>query len=115
MTWTGGTYSVSPNGNALRFATLYNFYFDANSAPTTANATLGLFKPGVAGDPASIAIAAQGPSSLFAATDFNHDGATNAADLAVLLGNWGGTGTGDLNGDGVINAADLAILLAAWN
>jgi len=115
VTWTGGTYSVSANGNALRFATLYNFYFDANSAPTTANATLGLFKPGAAGDPNSIAIAAQGPSSTFAPTDFNQDGFTNAADLAVLLGNWGGAGTGDLNGDGVVNAADLASLLAAWN
>ena len=46
-------------------------------------------------------------------TDFNNDGNTNAADLSILLGGWGGSGA-DLNGDSFVNAADLAILLSAW-
>jgi hypothetical protein len=46
-------------------------------------------------------------------TDFNNDGNTNAADLSILLGGWGGSGA-DLNGDNFVNAADLAILLSAW-
>ncbi|MDA1008400.1 MAG: hypothetical protein O2800_05285, partial [Planctomycetota bacterium] len=49
VTWTGATFATTPNGNALRFATLYNFRFDANRAPIAANGTLGLFKPGAAG------------------------------------------------------------------
>jgi len=47
--------------------------------------------------------------------DLNGDGAVNAADLAVLLGQWGAAGSADLNGDGIVDAADLAALLGAWS
>ncbi|RLS66596.1 MAG: hypothetical protein DWH97_03625 [Planctomycetota bacterium] len=46
--------------------------------------------------------------------DLNSDGFVNAADLAMLLGNWGNAGVGDINGDSVVNAADVTILLGAW-
>ncbi|MCE2884071.1 MAG: plastocyanin/azurin family copper-binding protein [Planctomycetaceae bacterium] len=46
--------------------------------------------------------------------DINGDGSVNAADLAGLLGNWGGTGPTDLDRDGTTGASDLATLLAAW-
>ncbi len=39
----------------------------------------------------------------------------NAADLAILLGSWGGPGIADLNCDGTVDAADLAILLGSWS
>ena len=48
--------------------------------------------------------------------DFDNDGIVGAADLAILLGNWGpceGCPV-DFNGDGVVNAADLAQVLGAW-
>ncbi|MFO0829538.1 MAG: hypothetical protein U0572_15475 [Phycisphaerales bacterium] len=48
------------------------------------------------------------------ASDFNLDGITDAADLAILLGAWGSTGLTDLNADGTTDAADLAVLLGAW-
>jgi len=48
--------------------------------------------------------------------DANADGATDAADLSVLLGNFGnaaaGPAFGDFNGDGQCNNADLSVLLA---
>ncbi|MFO0829412.1 MAG: hypothetical protein U0572_14840 [Phycisphaerales bacterium] len=47
-------------------------------------------------------------------SDLNGDSVVNAADLAILLGNWGGSGPGDLDGDNTVNGADLAILLGAW-
>ncbi|MBX3355435.1 MAG: agmatine deiminase family protein [Phycisphaeraceae bacterium] len=47
-------------------------------------------------------------------TDLDGNGVTDGADLAILLGQWGGSGTADLNGDGTVNGADLAILLGAW-
>jgi subtilisin family serine protease len=52
-----------------------------------------------------------------AASDVNFDGLVNAADLAVMLGNWGPTPTfvrSDLNADGEVNAQDIAILLSNW-
>jgi hypothetical protein len=46
--------------------------------------------------------------------DLNGDGQVNAADLAILLGQWGGPGTADFDGNGTVAAADLAFLLASW-
>jgi hypothetical protein len=47
-------------------------------------------------------------------TDLNGDAQTNAPDLALLLGAWGGSGLGDVDGSGVVDASDLAVLLGAW-
>lgn len=52
--------------------------------------------------------------ALVCPADLTGDGLVNGADLAIVLGNWGGAGLGDLNGDGEVNAADLAVLLGAW-
>jgi hypothetical protein len=48
------------------------------------------------------------------AADLNDDLATDAADLAVQLANWGNSGAGDLDGNGFVDGADLAGLLGAW-
>ena len=46
--------------------------------------------------------------------DLNSDGQVNAQDIAILLGNFGGTGVGDINADGAVGAQDLAALLSAF-
>ena len=46
--------------------------------------------------------------------DLNGDNRVNAQDVAILLGSWSLSGTGDFNGDGSVNSPDLAILLGAW-
>ena len=46
--------------------------------------------------------------------DLDGNGEVNGADLAQLLGNWGGKGVGDVNGDGSIDGADLSLLLGSW-
>jgi len=46
--------------------------------------------------------------------DLNGDCSVNGNDLALLLGNWGGSGTGDINSDGVVGAEDLSIMLNNW-
>jgi len=116
VTWSGGTYSQSTTSNALRFATMYNFWFDADQPPQVVNATIGLFKPGSAGAPTSVNVVSKGPSAPPTnPADLNGDGVVAAEDLAILLSNWGGTGNGDLNRDGIINAEDLTALLSAWS
>jgi len=45
--------------------------------------------------------------------DLDASGEVNAADLATLLGAWGGPGA-DLDGDGTTSASDLAAMLGAW-
>lgn len=46
--------------------------------------------------------------------DLDGNGTVDGADLAILLGQWGGAGTADIDGSGVVDGADLAILLGAW-
>lgn len=44
--------------------------------------------------------------------DINLDGIVDAADLGLLIGNFGTMNeTGDINGDGVVDAADLGLLI----
>lgn len=49
--------------------------------------------------------------------DINHDGSVNLTDLAILLSQFGSTGTGlsaDINGDNAVDLTDLATLLARF-
>jgi hypothetical protein len=47
--------------------------------------------------------------------DLNGDATVDAADLAILLGEWGRKGPfGDLSYDTAVDAEDLALLLGAW-
>lgn len=46
--------------------------------------------------------------------DFDHDGIVGGSDLAVILGNWSGSGNGDIDGNGNVDGVDLATLLSAW-
>jgi hypothetical protein len=55
ITWNSETFAQNQNANAIRFGTLYNFRFDADQPPQTANATVGFFKTG---SPMTVAIQA---------------------------------------------------------
>lgn len=112
VSWNTDTFASNPNANALRWGTLYNFGFVSNQSPMSGNVTIGLFRsnttvPGEAYVPAVPPPLCDG--------DTNGDNVVNAADLSVLLSNFGGAafgaGSGDLNNDGQCNSADLSILL----
>ena len=46
ITWNSETFAQNQNANAIRYATLYNFRFDADQPPQAASATVGFFKTG---------------------------------------------------------------------
>ena len=46
ITWSSETLAQNQNANAIRYGTLYNFRFDADQPPQSANATVGYFKTG---------------------------------------------------------------------
>ena len=48
--------------------------------------------------------------------DLYADGIVNAADLSILLSQWGGgaNSTADLNRDGIVGAQDISLLLDGW-
>ena len=57
VTWSTETFATNQNANAIRWGTLYNFRFDADQPPQTANATVGYFKTG---SPMTVEIEAPG-------------------------------------------------------
>ena len=58
LTWSSETFAVNPNGNAIRWGTLYNFRFDSDRPPQPSNATIGFFKTG-----SPVVVPIQGPTS----------------------------------------------------
>jgi hypothetical protein len=46
ITWNSETFAQNQNANAIRWGTLYNFRFDADQPPESADATVGFFKTG---------------------------------------------------------------------
>lgn len=47
VSWETDLYSIDPQANAIRWGTMYNFWFDADAPPTAiSHAQLTLFKPG---------------------------------------------------------------------
>jgi len=60
VTWSSETLAQNQNANAIRWGTSYNFRFDANQPPQTANATVGFFKTG---SPMTVEIQAPGPGA----------------------------------------------------
>jgi hypothetical protein len=92
VTWSTQTEAENAMANALRWATLYNFRFDADAPPEIVTATLGLYRDG---DPTSVDYMTQGPSSIVAACpqDCGDDnGQIDIGDFLAVVGTWGQTG-----------------------
>jgi len=97
ISWETQTYDVDINANALRWGTLYNFRFDADTCPVVGAVTLGLFKPG---DPSAVTIPAEVPGAAITLesstppdgsvdarqpTELDGSGAAGWQDLTVLF------------------------------
>ncbi|RIK65192.1 MAG: hypothetical protein DCC65_12750 [Planctomycetota bacterium] len=98
---TTQTYAQNQNANALRWGTMYNFRFDAPSAPTSGNIKIGLFKPG---SPSLMTVTAQVPSLGVTCVkgDVNLDTIVDGLDVAKfveLLISGGGTTVEKCAGD----------------
>ena len=121
VTWASPeSFAENPNTNALRWGTMYTFWFEASAAPQAAEVTLGLFRPGI---PQAVSVAASAPQAIGCSetcpTDVDGNGNTGAFDLASLLACWGPVVPGpceclDIDEDGDLGPVDLAQLLALW-
>lgn len=114
--WATQTFEQNPGANALRWGTMYNFWFDASAAPVDTDSTLSLFKPG---SPAHYLGATRGPASTALLADMNCDGAVNNFDIdafVLALTDMAAydaqfpdcdASAGDVNGDGLLNNFDI--------
>ena len=110
------SFQKNPNSNALRWATLYNFWFDVDAAPVQGEAQLGLFKTGT---PNSVPVVIVVPESASSMGDLNCDGMVDAEDIEAFIMaifsplNYPAQypecdiNRGDINGDGLVNAGDI--------
>ncbi|MCA9280790.1 MAG: hypothetical protein H6812_04220 [Phycisphaeraceae bacterium] len=117
---SGGEIRWSTTTNPLRWGSLYNFRFDADTAPTNVDAEFSRFKTGQAGD-LPLFGATQGPSAPTpsCAGDINNSGAIDVDDLNQILSAFGdNVGIGDprdiANNDGIVDVDDLNVVLAAF-
>lgn len=89
------TFDVNPNSNALRFGTMYNYWFEANVPPAAAlgSITLGMFKSGgvpsiqISGlhVPGAVACLADLDNDGIPANGWTPDGAVDVNDLLSFL------------------------------
>lgn len=121
VTWTvPHSFAANTNANALRWGTLYNFWFTANVAPEAnrGNATLGLFKP-LAGQPDAVTVAntdvPSAPPCPACAADFDNDGGVTPADITEFFSAFeAGARCGDVDQDGGITPADVGAFFASF-
>ncbi len=113
VSWATQIETANPNANALRWGTMYNYRFDADSGPEAIFATLGTYR-----NSESIGISTQGPQAAVQLCPWDceptPDGDVGISDFLELLAQWNSVGTScDVDGGGVgIN--DFLALLANW-
>ncbi|MGQ0628520.1 MAG: EF-hand domain-containing protein [Phycisphaerales bacterium] len=111
------------NSNAIRWSTMYNFWFDTDAAPTTGDAVIGLFKS--AGPDLPTTAVAGGmvvptvPTPPGCNVDFNGDGFVEPGDLDEFITNFFSTDPAenalcDFNGDGFVEPGDLDEFITAF-
>ncbi|MBI4717761.1 MAG: hypothetical protein HY763_08165, partial [Planctomycetes bacterium] len=104
FTWSTDPFAVNPLANAIRWGTLYNFRFDADTPPRSVLATVGMFKTGELLAAVTIGPAPTGPQ------DCNNNGLDDLCDLDCNLPgcNVPGCGLGiDCNGNAVPDTCEL--------
>jgi hypothetical protein len=122
VTWTSPqTFAQNPNSNAIRWGTMYNFWFTADRAPAEGRgpagvqATLGLFKPHT---PQTISVNVPGPGVQPCSADITGgNGIVDIDDLLMVINNWSSPGPGnpaDVDGDGDVDIDDLLTVINAW-
>ena len=116
VTWSSPqTFAQNANTNALRWGTMYNFWFTANLSPGTSDIALGLFRPG---SPTAIAASATVPAPC---GDQNEDMVVDGDDFGVFLLAYGHCGSGgsfdadaDMDGDGCVTLVDYQQWLGCY-
>ncbi len=117
VSWSTQTITQNPNANALRWGTMYNFRFDADTPPVATSATIGLFR---SGSPTELSVQTLGPDvptvepCPWDCGDAN--GTVDVVDFLALLAEWGQTSSPCDLGIGApgVGIEEFLDLLAHW-
>ena len=107
------TFAVNPNTNALRWGTMYNFWFTTNVPPTSnGGAALRLFRPGT---PSELKVEGIPAPSLPLPADYNQNGVVSVQDVFDFVGGYfAGEPRADFNHVGGIDVQDVFDFLEAY-
>ncbi|MCK6482691.1 MAG: hypothetical protein HUU22_02720 [Phycisphaerae bacterium] len=118
LTWSSPqTYAQNQNSNALRWGTMYSFWFRAPRPPSAGNVTIGLFRPGT---PAAVTASAPVPRGCLAGlgnvnTDLWIDGGDIRAFVSCMITGSAGSGDcgcADMDENGMLDDVDVAMFVA---
>ncbi|MDP7004858.1 MAG: dockerin type I repeat-containing protein [Phycisphaerales bacterium] len=113
VTWNTVDFETNEWGNAIRWGSMYSFWFTADQPPSNADLVLGLFKPGPEPTVTHSAAAPDCPADCIG--DVDGSGSVNVADLLATVNVWGTSDpSGDVNNDGIVNVSDLLAIMADW-
>ncbi|MEO1584208.1 MAG: GC-type dockerin domain-anchored protein [Planctomycetota bacterium] len=105
----------NPDTNALRWGTMYNFWFTADAAPEMGEATLSLFKPGPAAEDRSVMVLVPGTNDVCRA-DTNGDGLVTPQDFGTWVQAYNSQAPAcDQNGDGLCTPSDFSSWVQNYN
>ncbi|MEM8834603.1 MAG: dockerin type I domain-containing protein [Planctomycetota bacterium] len=117
--WETDTIQQDPSANAIRWGTLFNFWFTSAQPPEQRELSLELFRPDAAHSATITALATLPMRSAASCPgDVNGDGSTTIADITFAVSNLGAgtpgaSGTpGDANSDGRTDTADITFVVS---
>jgi hypothetical protein len=106
------TFVQNPNSNALRWGTMYNFWFTADSGPEDTEVEMGLFKPHT---PNSVSFTVSAPAGELCVADFDENGTVQVPDIFSFLSAWfAGDSEADIDGVPGIGVPDIFAFLSLW-
>lgn len=122
VTWSTDPYlPTSTASNPLRWGTMYNFWFTANTAPVDGLTTVGLFTPGAISSLDGLTnVPSAAPPPPHCLGDADGDLDRDFADISMILARFGevytpgSAGAGDSNNDGVVNFGDITTTLSLF-
>ena len=116
VSWSTPSHASNPNGNAIRWATMYTFRFDADTPPVAdQGGYLGYFRSGTG---QGLTVDLERPSDDCDGTDcpgdMNGDNVVNVEDILAVLASFGLDGNGDADGDGDTDVEDLLLVIGEF-
>ncbi len=106
------TFAENANSNALRWGTMYNYWFDASTAPDPNGVmTLGLFRPGAVDSVGVNGIPVPGVPPCIA--DWDESGGVDGDDITAFFVDWQ-AGTADVDGSGGVDGDDITAFFVRW-
>lgn len=122
ITWSTDPFSPTLTAsNPLRWGTMYNFWFTADTGPTDGLAAVGLFTPGSPSLLDGVTNVPSAPPPVLCDGDADSDNDRDFADITDILTHFGTdyspdpTGPGDANHDSQVNFADVTSTLQNFN